>query len=180
MSEVYVVAQRSDGSVAHIAFQTTMRAPGRPVGPWSLNETTGVWEREASDENIEFELARHSRQWSRLDGLTLVDWRRLSQSEHELFETDRTYRDAIELVGGTLQHNIVKARDLHRAALRHSNGDKFMLLDRQWVDASASGDVREAEAVEAKRKSLRDFVLDPRIDMAVNLDELKRIVPPVE
>jgi len=176
MSEVYIGISRTDGSVAHYAFQTEMRSSVAPKGPWRLADNER-WARESSDENIEFDVARLALYWGRMGDPLPVGWRRLSLAEHEQFNQDRDYRDALEDVGGKIQHNMPKARDLHRACLRHKNGDKFMQLDREWVNCSAVGDKQGADAVEAKRKALRDFVTDPRIDNATNLDELKRVTP---
>lgn len=180
-SEIYIVVSRSDGSVAHIAFQTRGRFPSQPKGGWERDPEGDKgfgWKREATDANIEYELARHSANWGRMGDPTLVGWRRLSLEEHEMFNKDRVYRNALKDDGGKIKHDMPKARELHKARLRHLNGDKFMSLDRQWVDASASGKKSEADAIEAKRKALRDFVNDPRIDAAQTIEELKLIVPP--
>lgn len=176
MSEVYICIVRTDGSVAHYAFQTRMRSPFPPSGSWTLGKD-GYLTREASDANIEFDVERLDRSWTRVGDPAVVDWRRLTQEEHALFEQDRDYRNALEDAGGTLRHNIIKARELHRAVLRHKNGDKLMFLDRAWLDCSASADALGAIAVEAKRKMLRDFVNDPRIDTATDVATLKTITP---
>lgn len=177
MAEVYICVALSDGSVVHIAYQTEMRAPKYPGGPWVGPNALGVFTRDSSDANIEYEVSRAARHW-RQDGKETVSWRRLSDAEHQVFNQDRDYRNALEDVGGKLQHNMVKARELHKAVLRHWNGDKLLMLDREWVDASADGKKADADAVQAKRQALRDFVNDPRIDAAQTLAELKALVPP--
>ena len=178
MNELYVVVSLSDGSVVHLAYQTEMGAPIHPGGPWRGPNDQGVFTREATDANIEHEVARASRHWQQ-DGKQTVSWRRLSAAEHTLFEQDRDYRNALEDVGGKIQHNMPKARELHRAVLRHWNGDRLLTLDREWVDAMAGGKKTEADVVSAKRQSLKDFVNDPRIDTALTLAELKALIPPV-
>lgn len=175
--EIYLAVSRSDGSVAHVAFQTEGRFPSRPLGGWEKAPDKFVWTREASDGNIEFELARVNANWSRMGDPVMVGWRRLSDEEHRVFETDRVYRDALTDVDGKLQHDMPKARALHKAYLRHQNGDRFMTLDREWVDKSARGDAAGAAAIEARRQALRDFVDDPRIEEAATVEELKRVVP---
>ena len=177
MAEIYLAVSRSDGSVAHVAFQTEGRFPSRPLGGWEKAPDAFAWTRQPSDENIEFELARVSANWSRLGDPVMIGWRRISDEEHRLFETDRVYRDALTDVDGKLQHDMPKARALHQAYLRHQNGDKFMTLDREWLDKNARGDANGAAEVEAKRQALRDFVNDPRIEAAKTIDELKRVVP---
>lgn len=176
MSEVYVLAVRSDGSVAHVAFQTTMRYPTQPSSGGWVADGQGSWRRDPTDANILHDLKRLEEYWRQTDGLTISSWRRLTQQEHEMFERDRNYRDALELTNSELKHNMPKARELHRALLRHVAGDKLMTLDRQWVDASASGDVLVAREIQRQRKALRDASDDPRIEAAQMLDELKRVV----
>lgn len=176
MSEVYICVSLSDGAVAHVAFQTTMRAPKHPGGPWTGPNAEGFFERTADDVNVEYEVARAARHWQQ-DKKTTVSWRRLSASEHTLFEQDRDYRNALEDVVGVLGHNMVKARELHRAVLRHYNGDQLLTLDREWLDKTADGKKAEADAVQATRQALKDFVNNPAIDAATTLAELKAIVP---
>lgn len=178
MSEVYICIALSDGSVAHLAYQTIMRAPKHPGGPWQGPNARGEYTRGASDTAIEFEVARSSRHWQQ-DGKATIGWRKLTLAEHEMFNRDRNYRNAMEDVPGVgLKHNMVKARQLHRAVLRHWNGDRLMTLDREWVDAAAKKDNQKADEIEAKRQTLRDFVNDPRIDAASTLEQLKALVPP--
>jgi hypothetical protein len=183
MAEVYIGINRDDGSVVHYAFQTHMRCPVNPGGPW--RRVDDGWERDASDANIEFDVMRLTRYWANRkdeDGnpdpdAAMVSWRRLTQAEHEMFEKDREYRDALEDAGGKIQHNMTKAAELHRARIRHDNGDRFMTMDRDWVDAMARGDKQGADAVEAQRKAMRDAVNDPRINAARSIDDLKAIAP---
>jgi len=176
MSEVYIAISLSDGSVAHMAFQTKMRAPGNPGGPWVGPDKDGFYSRDASDVNIEYEVARASRHWQQ-DGKATISWRRLNQEQHEMFGKERDYRNALEDVGGAIKHNMKKACELHRAVLRHLNGEKLLTLDREWVDATAIGDTKAAEDIDAIRKKLRKFVNDPRIDAAQDVEELKALVP---
>lgn len=165
MSELYILVKFSDDSVAHVALQTEIRAAGGILTP--------IW----TDAKIATEIGRYASVWIR-DGKVVASWRPLSPAEHEQFNQDRPYRDAMEDVGGVLKHNMPKARLLHQAILRHRNGDRFMTLDREWVDAAASGDKQKADAIEVTRKMLRDSVNDPRIATANTVEELKQIVPP--
>jgi len=107
----------------------------------------------------------------------MVSWRRLTLAEHEMFNQNRNHRDALEDVNGVLRHNMVKARELHRSLIRHSNGAKFLTIDREWVDAFAKGDKQTADAVEAQRQAMRDVVDDPRIEAAQTIEELLAVVP---
>lgn len=177
MAEIYLAVARTDGSVAHVSFQTDGRFPSQPLGGWRKSTQDFVWTRDQSDENIEYELARVNANWSRLGDPTMIGWKRLSAEEHAMFNADREYRDAMTLKAGKIEHDMPKARELHKARIRHLNGDKFMTMDREWVDANARGDTAEAAAVELRRKALRDAVNDPRIDEAKTLEELKVVTP---
>jgi len=177
MSEIYICVSRTDGSVAHVAFQTDGRFPSQPKGGWRKDGEGFVWRRDATDANIEFELARITANWSRQGDPTMTGWRRLSAQEHEIFNQHRHLRDALEDVAGKIQHNMPKAREAHRQHLRHYNGDKLLGLDREWVNASVAKNQSGVRAVEQKRKALADTVVDPRIDAAQTVEELLQVTP---
>jgi hypothetical protein len=162
-------------------MQLDGRFPSQPQEPgWRLASEVdggGRWVRASSDKNIQDYMDRVAVGRLERDGVTLVGWRRLGDAEHQQFNQDRIYRDALEDKAGKLQYNIDKAKELHRAYLRHVNGDKFMVLDRQWVDAMASNKRQDADAIEAKRKAMRDRVNDPAIDAAQTIEELKAVTP---
>jgi len=178
--EIYLVARWSDGSVSHEAMQIVGRFPAQPTERGWRAAGDGTWVRASSDANCIEYLARVAQRRLELDNITMTGWRRLADDEHRMFERDREYRDAMEDAGGRIGHNMPKARELHRSRLRHINGDRFLRLDREWVNASASGNAAEARDVENKRKALRDMVDDPRIEAAQTLDDLKAVMPPPE
>lgn len=188
MSELYVAATWSDGSVSHHAIQLEGRFPSQPKGGWSKAEGGLAWKREATDANIEYEMARYAFYRMNTDGLGLMGWRRLSQAEHDLFEQDRpngkpttrpytggTYRNALVDRAGKIEHDIVKARDCCREELRRQRRNAMLVLDGQWMGATGQGKKAEADAVEAERQKWRDAPADPRIDAAGSVEELKQI-----
>ena len=174
--EIYLVARWSDGSVSHEAMQLDGRFPAQPTENGWRFVSDGTWVRASNDANCAEYLVRVAQRRLDLDGVTLLGWRRITQQEHELFERDREYRNALEDVDGQCQHNMVKARELHRTCLRHQNGAKLLLLDREWVDCAAKGDTGGASAVEAKRQALRDALTDPQIEACTNVIELKQLL----
>jgi hypothetical protein len=203
-TEIYIAVTRTDGSVVHVAVQLVGRFVQAPNQYWQLLDDNlwsrmkllvlklkgrppwATYGREPTDQAINYECMRLDYSWTnRFDDKGqllppdpgMVSWRRISDAEHELFTKDRQYREALEDVGGKLKHNMTKAKELHRAHLRHVNGDKFMQLDRQWVDAMASGDKQGADDVEKIRKKMRDRVNDPLIDAAQTIEELKAVTP---
>jgi hypothetical protein len=173
MSEIYVAIERSDGTVAHMAFQTECRAPSKPQGQW-MPAANGVWTILPTDFNIAFEVARTARTWE-AEGVSVVSWKRLTLAEHEQFNEYRHHRDALELVGGKVQHNMPKARELHKHLLRHQRAEKLLVLDGVYNGAVAQKNNAKADAVEAKRQELRDLTSDPRIDAATTVAELVQV-----
>lgn len=175
MSEVYLVCERSDGSIVHLAVQLRLRTPTRPPGPGWSQDADGYWNREVTSESLAYEVRREERRWIALDGLTLVRWRTLSNAEHEQFNQFRHHRDAMELSGDVIQHNMPEARELHRHLLRHQRAEKLLILDAAYNGAVATGDTARADEIEATRAALRDLTDDPRIDAATNIGELVEV-----
>jgi hypothetical protein len=175
MSEHYLVLERSDGSVVHLAVQTRIRAPSPPTGPGWSQDASGYWNREITAESLAAEVRREESRWIATDGLTLVSWRTLSVDEHEKFNEYRHHRDAMELVGGVIQHNMPKARELHRHLLRHQRAEKLLILDAAYNGAVAQGDTPRAAEIEARRAALRDLTSDPRIESAKDVTELAQV-----
>jgi len=190
MSEVYVAATLTNGQVAHVAIQTSGRFPGRPAGGWAKSEGAFEWTRADSDENIEYELARHAQLWALptretqggniviMPGVSLVSWRRISPEEHALFEQDRPgegsyYRSAIVDRGGVIQHDMAKARECRRERVRQKRSIILSRLDGDWMKATGQGNKQKADEVEAERQKWRDAPADPRIDAAQSVEELK-------
>jgi hypothetical protein len=169
----------SNGMCYHYSFQTAGRFPFQPKGGWKLVAGT-LWEREASDENIEFDLGRAARVWAARDGAVIVKWRRLSSEEHQLFSQDRpgwgsVYRNALVDFGGKIVHDLPKARELHRGFLRKLRAAALPELDGQWMRAQGQNRKAEAEAIEAERQRWRDAPNNPNIETATTIDELKLI-----
>ena len=170
MAEVYIAIERSDGTVAHLAFQTETRAPKKPAGQW-MPAANGAWVILPTDENIAFEVARAAKMWE-AEGVSVVGWQRLTNDEHEKFNQHRHHRDALEVRDGTISHNMEKARELHRHLLRHQRAEKLLVLDGAYNGAVGQKDSAKATAIEAKRQELRDLTDDPRIDAASTIEEL--------
>lgn len=194
-TEIYIAISRTDGSVAHMAVQLLGRFPRQPNVYWQRLDDD-LWDRiklfvvgltgkpnwatfgrEPTDQAINFEVMRQDANWVRYGDPGMVSWRRISDDEHEMFNQHRWHRNALEDAGGKIQHNMPKARELHRQMLRHFNGDKLIFLDRDWVNASVAKDILMVKQVEDKRKALADTVIDPRIEAAQTIDELLLVTP---
>jgi len=183
--EVYIAVTVSNGEVYHLAVQTEFRAPTRPNGDgWSFDEKRGVWLNSISDTYIEYLIAKNERQWAHrrdgrglpaYDAVQVVSWRRLTQAEHEQFNQDRPYRNALRDRDGRIEHDIAAARERHRDLLRHQRAQAMPELDARFMRALGQGKKAEQDAVETERQKWRDAPADPSIDAAQSIEELKLI-----
>lgn len=176
MSEVYVGATMSDGMVYHVAFQTRVQAPRDPGPPWVGPDFQGFYQRADSDENIAAELARSATTWASR-GVTMLSFRRLTAAEHDLFTTQRRYRNALVDVAGSITHDMPRARTLHREYLRNARAEKFVDLDAQWMRAVGQNRPPEAASIESERQRLRNLPQDPAIDTVADVAALDALWP---
>jgi hypothetical protein len=185
MSEVYIAVTVTNGEVYHLAVQTEMRAPSRPKGDgWLFDEKRAVWTNPVSDTYIEYLIAKNERGWAHrkdgrgmpaYDAVQVVSWLRLTQAEHEQFNQDRPYRNALRARNGKIEYDIAAARERCRELLRHQRAHAMPELDAQFMRALGQGKKVEQDAIEAERQKWRDAPADPRIDAAQSVGELKQI-----
>lgn len=90
---------------------------------------------------------------------------------------DRTFRNAWTLSGGKVEHDMTKAREIHKAALRKLREPLFAELDAAYLQADEAGDTAEKKRIAEKKKALRDVTDDPAIAAAETVDELKAAIP---
>ena len=124
--------------------------------------------RQGTDEEIMDEISRSSSAWEP-SRLPIKSW------EEILPETvsDRTFRNAWKTNGETIDHDMVKARDIHRDHLRNERLNYFLPLDNAYRKAEEDGDIIKKEAVRKKKQILRDITIHPDIEKAKNVEELK-------
>ena len=87
-------------------------------------------------------------------------------------QQDRTFRNAWERNGQTVEHNMAKAREIAHAKRREARAVEFAPLD---IEATIPAKAVEAEA---KRQVVRDkySVMQTEIDAATSIEELKASV----
>jgi hypothetical protein len=185
MSEVYIGVIVSSGEVYHVALQTELRSPARPRGDgWVFDDGRGVWTNPLEDAYIEYFIALNERSWAHrkdsrggpaYDAVSVVSWRRLTQAEHEQFNADRPYRNALRDNNGVIEYDIAAARECQRNRFRLQRSGKLPMLDILWMRAVAANDTELAAALEEERQLWRDAPIDPRIDAAQSVEELKQI-----
>lgn len=169
-----ILIEFTTGEVAIMSFLTRGRASALPPGAkWAGDDASfGVFERQATEENVIDELSR----FALTDGRTIVGWKLIGESE---IPADRTYRDAWAHDGsGKIFHDMPRARELHRAKLRRARVTLLESLDIEAIRADESGDKKAKAAVVARKQALRDAPADPAIEAAKTIEELKEVTLP--
>lgn len=87
--------------------------------------------------------------------------------------TDRTFRNAWEKSGKTIQHNLTKAKAIAHNKRRAARATEFAPLD---VEATIPTKAAQAEAA---RQTIRNkyAVMQTQMDAAQTVDELKALLP---
>lgn len=184
---VNIAIRVSSGAVYHTAVQLEGRFASQPNGIGWEKLPNGEWSRPDIDAVIADEVKRLDAYWSGLtnrdgtahaDRVSVLDWRRITEDEHAVFNRDRQYRNALTMAGDHIKHDMPKARECHRNHLRKLRTGAMTGLDAQWMRATGQGKKQEADAIEAQRQAWRDAPADPRIDTARTVDELKALTTP--
>ena len=95
--------------------------------------------------------------------------------EHAEIPTDRSYRNAWTFKDKAFGHDMAKAKEVHRAKVRHARQPLLEAQDMQFMRALETG--ADTTAIAAEKKRLRDAPADPRIDAAKTIEELKAAWP---
>lgn len=174
IEQTLIALERIDGGVSLMAFLIVARGNQLPVGAVWLDERSGWWGRNASDENIAREISCIP------EAADVKAWHRVSDPADQV-PTDRTYRDAWSWTGSKVEHDMTRAREVHRDRIRKARGAAFAALDGKFTRALGQKDQAAADAIEAKRQAWRDAPADLRIDNAIDVDQLKAIgTPPID
>lgn len=75
--------------------------------------------------------------------------------------------------------DMVKARDIQRAAMRRTRVPLLAEKDAEYTRADARGDAEARARIEAERQALRDVTADPAIETAVTPKALRDVWPAV-
>lgn len=157
-----------EGHLAVMDFVTVGRGSRLPFGGKWVDEKTGWWRREDSDENILHEIRRGEMSYLK----PTQTWRRITPGE---IPAARTFRDAWEDGGTEIRHNMPKAREIHRQRLRVARAPLLTELDVAYQRADEKADKDEKARVVALKQELRDLPEHPGIEAAQTTDELKQV-----
>lgn len=97
--------------------------------------------------------------------------------DDSMVPSDRAYRNAwvADVVGGKVNHDMPKARELHRQKMRNARAPLMAALDVAYVRADEQGPAGTAAKAQiaAQKAVLRDCTQLPAIDAAVTIDDLR-------
>ena len=165
-----------NGTTAIMSFVTSSRSPTLPQGARWVEEHTGLWERPATDANIFAEITKTFRATDN-HGLPLPQPVRYKVVDEAEIPTDRTYRNALRHSETGFAFDLDTAKALHLTMIREARVESLNALDTAWMKATGQKDQVAADAVEAKRQTLRDLPTTIGIEKATTIDELKALWP---
>ena len=118
---------------------------------------------EPTTENIEKEI-RKSRS-------NIKSWRIITDDE---IPPDRTYRNAWK-DSGKIEHDIEKAKEIHKDILRLERQGYLNDLDVQYMKALETNNDTEKTLIVQKKQKLRDITKHPDFDKVKTIEDLKKI-----
>ena len=95
----------------------------------------------------------------------------------ETVPTDRTFRDAWKAGATGIEHDMPKAREIHKERLRSVRKPLLEALDAEYMHADEVGDSAKKSEIAAKKQALRDATKAAEIDAAATPEELKAAIP---
>lgn len=104
-----------------------------------------------------------------------MDW--LDVGHDQPVPVDRTFRDAWTWATDKIDHDMAKAREIHRDHLRILRVPLLVALDTDYLRADESKDDALKAEIAAKKQALRDATEDPAIEAAMTPEELKLVIP---
>jgi hypothetical protein len=151
---VTVAATREDGGLTVSRFIITREHP--VITPEWINE---IYTRKARD-----------------TGKVVVSWE-VVPNDYLNDDTDNTYRNAWKHNAGGRKpdHDMPKAREIHRVHLRRARLAEFDRLDNDYRMADEAADVQAKKEIAVIRQKFRDVTEDSRIETAKTVEELKAL-----
>jgi len=163
---IYVAITMDSGEPLRVMSFVTgpMRGPELPPGAVWVADKPGFWTLEVTAETLAYEIRRACPE-KNLNGDPLpkvVSWRTIALAD---IPTDREYRDAWTDTGAVIDHDLDKAKEIHRAKFNEEIATKIFKNDL-------------AGGTSARKRELLDAMNDPRIAAARSIAELKQIATP--
>lgn len=175
-ASIGIAITMDDGSLAIMSFCTVGRSPTLPVGATWMTDGSGRWSRPPTEANLDAEFAKAFPPFDRAGQPKPQPVSRTVVEQKDI-PTDRAYRNAWIHDGVKIDHDIVKAREIHLDKIRQARTEALGVLDKDWMKAVGQGDAATAATVEAERQKLRDAPATVEVDKASTIEELKALWP---
>jgi hypothetical protein len=170
---ITVAVSRVDGGVTVMrVIKTSYRKPTDEEKADGM-ERVAYREVDVTPEYIEYQIQRHVDGGNWIGDFAPTTWRIVPNDY--LDETNLPdYRNAwVDTGKNKPEHDMAKARDIHRARLRKLRGNYLDALDADYMRADEANDAQTKKAVAAKKQKLRDVTEHPAIEAAQTAEELK-------
>ena len=115
------------------------------------------------------------KKWPESERAKVVSFHAIQDAE---IPTDRTYRNAWTW-NGKIEHDMTKARNVHRDRMRHARKPKLEALDAAYLRADEVGDAVLKSQISLQKQALRDVTAIPAIETAISVEQLKTVWPEI-
>lgn len=124
---------------------------------------------------VERELEKCREAWALVapQRLPIASWRFIEDGDL----SDWDYRVSWKDTGSKIECDLPKAREVHRNRVRERRAKLFEQLDNDRKDAEDNDDKPALRQLALKRKRLKDATVDPRIEAATTIEELRGVDP---
>lgn len=115
------------------------------------------------------------KKWPESERTKVVSFHAIADTD---IPVDRTYRNAWSW-NGKIEHDMVKARNIHRDHMRQVRAPKLAALDVAYLRAEEAGNTPLKEKIAAQKQALRDVLAIHAIESAATVEQLKTVWPEI-
>lgn len=98
-----------------------------------------------------------------------------NKDEITVFPEKRIFRDAWMFSGSVIEIDMTVAKEIHKNTLREERTPLLESLDTEWFKAAETSNTSLQESISQQKQILRDITDDPRIESAIDADELESL-----
>jgi len=103
-----------------------------------------------------------------------VDHAGIREIQPDDIPQDRTYRNAWTATDKGIEHDMVKAREIHRENLRQERRPLLAALDIAYMRADEAGNAKAKADIATQKQALRDVTKHPAIEAAQTTEALMK------
>ena len=115
------------------------------------------------------------KKWPESERTKVVSFHAIADTD---IPVDRTYRNAWSW-NGKIEHDMVKARNIHRDLMRQSRKPKLETLDAAYMRADEVSNTSLKAQIANQKQALRDVPAIPAIETAATIEQLKTVWPEI-